>query len=88
MPISVRIDGHLFPLVDDADLTVLKRQVLDAIMSGPGFVDFVAVGHGAVSVLITVHSRVQFTVTDAAVLEELEWPDIESGIELGLRSFD
>jgi hypothetical protein len=72
----VRVDGQSFFLSPEQDVEATKEAIVAAVRDGSGFVDFLTVGHGRVSVLITPSIPVRFQVIERTV-EELEHLETE-----------
>jgi hypothetical protein len=59
---TVALGENLYLLAQGQDLGALQRSIVDAVREGGAFVDFVVVGNRAVSVLMTAHRSVVFTI--------------------------
>ena len=70
---KLRIDGQFFYLDDDQDTAALKREIVAAVTAGPRFIDFTAIGHGEVSVLMTAHIGARFEVLERSQDQIDEW---------------
>ncbi|MBD8703950.1 hypothetical protein SOM11_13475 [Frigoribacterium sp. CFBP9039] len=69
----LRIDGQFFHLDEDQDTATLKREIIAAASAGPRFIDFTAIGHGEVSVLMTPQMGARFEVLERSQEEIDEW---------------
>lgn len=70
---KLRIDGQFFYLDEDQDTEALKREIVAAVSAGPRFIDFAAIGHGEVSVLMTAAIGARFEVLERTQDEIDEW---------------
>jgi hypothetical protein len=70
---QLRVDGQMFILDPQEDVTALKEQILDAIRGGAGFVRFATVGRGTVDVLVTPKVGVRFESLERTEQEIAEW---------------
>jgi phosphosulfolactate synthase (CoM biosynthesis protein A) len=67
----VRFDGQTFFLDEGQDVAETKRQIVAAVREGSDFVDFVTIGHGTISLLVTPSVPVRFEVIERSE-EQLE----------------
>ena len=70
---KVRIDGQVFFLTPAQDVPDLKTQIVAASRGGSDFVDFEAIGHGSVSVLITPTESARFETIERSDEEVAVW---------------
>jgi len=73
--IKLRIDGQFFYLENGQDTDALKREIIAAVTTGAGFVDFIAIGHGQVSVLVTPSFGARFEVQERTEEQIAEWEE-------------
>jgi hypothetical protein len=62
---TLRIDTRLYFLDEEEDIPDLTKRILVSASGPPGFVTFTPTGLGALSVLITPHTSVQFEEQDS-----------------------
>lgn len=72
---KLRIDGQFFYLEADQDTDVLKREIIAAVTTGPRFIDFTAIGHGKVSVLMMAELGARFETQERTAEELAEWAE-------------
>jgi hypothetical protein len=72
---KLRIDGQFFYLDHEQDIPALKAEILDSVIKGPRFIDFTAIGHGAVSVLMMPSLGARFEIQERAEEEVADWDD-------------
>lgn len=70
---KLRIDGQFFYLDDQQDIAALKAEILAAVTTGPRFIDFTAIGHGAVSALMMPTLGARFEIQDRTEEQLAEW---------------
>lgn len=70
---KIRIDGQQFYLRENADPEQLKARILEAARGVAQFIDFEAVGHGVISVLMTPQTPVHFEVEDRTTQQVDDW---------------
>jgi hypothetical protein len=68
---KVRFDGQTFLLDPTQDVDATKKAIVAAVREGSAFVDFLTVGHGSISLLVTPSLPVRFEVIERTE-EELE----------------
>lgn len=85
---KLRIDGQFFYLDTSADVPALKELILAAATDGPRFIDFTAIGHGEVSVLMTPHLGVRFEVVKRTQDQVDEWEKIPPVVDFDVYSID
>jgi hypothetical protein len=73
--IKLRIDGQFFYLESDQNVPALKRELVAAVTTGARFVDFTAIGHGEISVLMTPVLGARFEVQDRTEEQVAEWEE-------------
>jgi hypothetical protein len=83
----LRIDGQIFILPIETDVSALKERILATARAGLGFVDFTARGHGDVSVLMTPSVPVRFEVVDVPGDEGEGWDEGSLSFEFDLNTF-
>jgi hypothetical protein len=71
---KVRFDGQTFLLDPSQEVEDSKRSIVAAVRDGADFVDFVTIGHGTISLLVTPNVPVRFETIDRtkAELNKLE----------------
>jgi hypothetical protein len=86
------IDGQMFLLEPGEDVVEIKRQIVEAARNGADFVDFVTIGRGTISVLITPNLPVRFEVVEEAPEKFAEWeknpPAIDGNSDEHYAMFD
>lgn len=60
---------------DEQDIGALKAGILDAVTTGPRFIDFSTFGHGVVSVLMMPTLGARFEVQDRTEEQVAEWDE-------------
>jgi hypothetical protein len=86
------IDGQMFILQPGEDVVELKRKIVEAARHGADFVDFVTIGRGTISVLITPNLPVRFEVVEESAEQFAEWemnpPAIDGNTDDHFAIFD
>ena len=68
---KVRFDDQTFLLDPSQDIAETKRAIVTAVREGADFVDFVTIGHGTISLLVTPNLPVRFETIERTE-EEVE----------------
>lgn len=72
---KLRIDGQFFYLDHEQNIPALKAEILESAIKGPRFIDFTAIGHGEVSVLMMPSLGARFEIQDRTEEELAEWDE-------------
>ena len=72
---KLRIDGQFFYLEADQDTEAIKRDIIAAVTAGPQFIDFTAIGHGQVSVLMMPTLGARFETQERTEQELEAWAE-------------
>jgi hypothetical protein len=73
---------HEYRLSADADVADLKGRVLDAVVTGPSFVDVPTAERGVVAVLVRPADHVIVRTTDDVELDPDAWSDLVIAVDL------
>jgi hypothetical protein len=80
---KLRIDSQMYYLDSGQDIPRLKTEIVAAATAGAAFLDFTAVGHGEVSVLMTPRLSARFEVQEHTDQEVAEWEENPPIIDMG-----